>query len=614
MHVTPHQRRLARRAVSARRDLGRRGRELRALLRARREGRALPVRRPTAGASVQRIALRERTDYVWHGYLPERGPGSLRLPRARPLRARAGHRFNPHKLLLDPYAKRLRRRAALERRALRLHARHRSARTCRSTGATARRACRSAACSSPPSPGATTAARRPVARHGDLRGARARLHHAASRTCRAAARHLRRPGVARRSIEHLQRLGVTAVELLPVHAFVDDRHLVEQGLRNYWGYNTLGFFAPSCATAPPAKVKRVQDDGEDAARGGHRGDPRRGLQPHLRRQPPRARRCRFRGIDNAAYYRLVPERPRYYVDFTGCGNTLNLRASARAAADDGLAALLGRARCTSTASASTSPRRWRASCTTVDHLGGFFDAIRQDPVLCRVKLIAEPWDLGDGGYQVGNFPLGWAEWNGRYRDALRALLEGRRRHDRRVRAPAHRLAATSTAASRPAAARQHQLRHRARRLHAARPGLLQRQAQRGQRRGQPRRQRQQPLVELRRRRADRRRRRSSRCASARSATSWPRCCCRRACRCCWPATRSAARSAATTTPTARTTRSSWLDWTLTPERDALLDFVQPADPRCGARTRSFRRRSFFRGEPRRRRPKDVVWLQPDGRR
>ena len=182
--------------------------------------------------------------------------------------------------------------------------------------------------------------------------------------------------------------------------------------------------------------------------------------------------------------------------------------------------------------------------------------MRQDPVLNRVKLIAEPWDLGDGGYQVGNFPPGWAEWNDQYRDAMRALLEGRRRPDRRVRAAPHRLAATCTAATRPRPAREHQLHHRARRLHAARPGLLQREAQRGQRRGQPRRPRQQPVVELRRRRADRRSGdpRAARAAEAQLAS--PRCCCRRACRCCWPATRSAARRAATTTPTARTTRSA----------------------------------------------------------
>ncbi len=139
----------------------------------------------------------------------------------------------------------------------------------------------------------------------------------------------------------------------------------------------------------------------------------------------------------------------------------------------------------------------------VEDLGGFFDAIRQDPTLNQVKLIAEPWDLGHGGYQVGNFPLGWAEWNDRYRDGMRALLEGRRRADRRGRAAPHRLAGSLRLVGQ-APAREHQLRHRARRLHPARPGLLQREAQRGQRRGQPRRQQPQPVVELRRRGADRR--------------------------------------------------------------------------------------------------------------
>ena len=207
----------------------------------------------------------------------------------------------------------------------------------------------------------------------------------------------------------------------------------------------------------------------------------------------------FRGIDNAAYYRLVPSDPRYYVDYTGTGNTLNMRhpRTLQLLMDslrywvldmhvDGfrfdLAATLAR------------------ELHDVDRLSAFFDVIHQDPVISQVKLIAEPWDLGEGGYQVGNFPVGWAEWNGKYRDTIRRFWKG---DAGQVAELAYRLTGSSDLYEdgRPAPLRQRQLRHRPRRLHPARPRRLRRQAQRGQRRGQPRRHRRQPLLELRRRRA-----------------------------------------------------------------------------------------------------------------
>ena len=205
-------------------------------------------------------------------------------------------------------------------------------------------------------------------------------------------------------IDHLQRLGVTAVELLPVHAFVDDRHLVERGLRNYWGYNTIGFFAPEARYAASARSpSRVQDDGEDAALGRHRGDPRRRLQPHRRGQPARARRSRFRGIDNAAYYRLSPTTRATTWTYTGCGNTLNMQHPRV------LQLIMDSLRYWVTEMHVDGFRFDLASALArelhdVDRLGAFFDIIHQDPVLSQVKLIAEPWDLGEGGYQVGNFP------------------------------------------------------------------------------------------------------------------------------------------------------------------------------------------------------------------
>ena len=283
-------------------------------------------------------------------------------------------------------------------------------------------------------------------------------------------------------INHLKRLGVTAVELMPIHTFVDDRHLVEKGLRNYWGYNTIGFFAPEmryCAQGHmnefKTMVRKLHSAGIEVildvvynhtAEGNHFG-------PTLS----------FRGIDNAAYYRLVPDNPRYYTDYTGCGNTLNmmhprvlqlimdsLRYWVLEMHVDGfrfdLAAALAR------------------ELHDVDRLGAFFDIIHQDPVLSEVKLIAEPWDLGEGGYQVGNFPIGWTEWNGSYRDSIRRYWKGDDGDHGRSRLPDHGIE-RSLRERRQTAVCERQLRHRPRRLHAAGSRELQRQAQRGQSRRQP---------------------------------------------------------------------------------------------------------------------------------
>jgi glycogen operon protein len=227
-------------------------------------------------------------------------------------------------------------------------------------------------------------------------------------------------------ILHLKDLGITAVELLPVQFRVDDRHLVERGLGNYWGYNTLGFFAPeplySCYTFPldpirefKTMVRNFHAAGIEVildvvynhtAEGNHMG-------PTLS----------FRGIDNAAYYRLVPDESRYCMDYTGCGNSLNMR-NLRA-----LQLIMDSLRYWITEMhvdgfrfdlASTLARELHA----VDKLSAFFDIICQDPIISRVKLIAEPWDLGDGGYQVGNFPVLWSEWNAKYRDTVRRFWRG----------------------------------------------------------------------------------------------------------------------------------------------------------------------------------------------
>jgi isoamylase len=219
-----------------------------------------------------------------------------------------------------------------------------------------------------------------------------------------------------------RRRSSNTIELMPVHAFVDERHIAERGLRNAWGYNTLGFFAPEMRYSASGSskefktmVKTLHSAGFEviidvvynhSCEGNHLG-------PTLS----------FRGLDNASYYRLVEDGRRHYMDFTGCGNTLNLEHSrvlqmvmdslrywVEVMHVDGFRFDL-------------APALAREG-SEVERMGGFFSVIRQDPVLNRVKLIAEPWDIGAGGYQVGNFPLGWAEWNDHYRDGMRAYWKG----------------------------------------------------------------------------------------------------------------------------------------------------------------------------------------------
>ncbi|MCF5930307.1 glycogen debranching enzyme GlgX, partial [Xanthomonas perforans] len=222
-------------------------------------------------------------------------------------------------------------------------------------------------------------------------------------------------------IDHISSLGVTAVELLPVHAFVDDQYLLEKGLRNYWGYNTLGFFAPQ---ARYMSTRTVAEFKQMVARLHHAGlevllDV---VYNHTAEGNELGPTLSFKGIDNASYYRLADDR-RFYINDTGTGNTFDLTnvGALRMVMDslrywvqemhvDGfrfdLASILGRER------------------YGFDPSGSFLDAVRQDPVLSQTKLIAEPWDIGPGGYQVGNFPPGWVEWNDKFRDNVRAFWRG----------------------------------------------------------------------------------------------------------------------------------------------------------------------------------------------
>jgi glycogen operon protein len=385
------------------------------------EGVELAIFDPSGRRERRRIPLRERTDGVWHCYLPEARPGlAYGYYVLGPYKPEEGHRFNPHKLLIDPYAKdfvgRLRWNDALYGYTLG----HKKADLSMDR--------RESAPYMPKCRVLETAFtwgddRRPDIPWTDMviyelhvRGF-TMLHPEVPEPLRGTYAALACDPV----ISYLKQLGVTTVELMPVHAFIDDRRLVDLGLRNFWGYNTLGFFAPEMRYSASDKVKEFKTMVKALHAAGievlmdvvynHTCEGNQ-LGPTLS----------LRGIDNASYYMLAEDR-RFYADFTGCGNTVNLehprvlqmvmdslRYWAEEMHVDGfrfdLASALAR------------------EGGVVSHLGGFFDVIRQDPVLNRVKLIAEPWDLGWGGYQVGNFPSGWAEWNDRYRDGMRAYWKG----------------------------------------------------------------------------------------------------------------------------------------------------------------------------------------------
>jgi len=227
-------------------------------------------------------------------------------------------------------------------------------------------------------------------------------------------------------LAHLKALGVTTVELMPVHHFLNDRMLLGKGLRNYWGYNTLAFFAPELSYSSDRSgdgavrefktmVKRFHNAGFEVVLDVVYNHTAEGNQagPTLS----------FRGIDNLAYYRTVAEDPRRHIDYTGCGNTLNLMNP------HSLKFVMDSLRYWSTEMHIDGFRFDLASALgrglkEVDKLSAFFDILYQDPTLATAKLIAEPWDLGAGGYQVGNFPVGWMEWNGKFRDTVRRFWKG----------------------------------------------------------------------------------------------------------------------------------------------------------------------------------------------
>jgi isoamylase len=374
------------------------------------------------------VPLTERTAFNWHGYLPDVGPGRRYAYRVHgPWAPEEGRRFNAHKLLIDPYAKAIEGPVDWD-----------------------------AANVLPYVPGGADADLEPddeddaaaipkcvvidptfdwegdelpwtpwhetVIYEAHVRGF-TQLHPGVRDDLRGTYAGL----ASEEAIAHLRSLGVTAVELLPVHHIVDEHHLVQKGLRNYWGYSSIGYLAPHALYAATGRQGEQLREFKGLVKALHRAGIEVILDVvynHTAEGNHLGPMLAFKGVDNASYYRLVPEEPRYYMDFTGTGNSLNpvhpsvlrlimdsLRYFVIDCHVDGfrfdLAAALAR------------------EFYDVDRLSAFFDTIHQDPVLSQVKLIAEPWDVGPGGYQVGNFPILWTEWNGLYRDCIRDFWRGR---------------------------------------------------------------------------------------------------------------------------------------------------------------------------------------------
>jgi isoamylase len=375
---------------------------------------------------ADRMLLEEQTDMVWHGYLPDVRPGQLYGFRVYgPYDPVHGHRFNPNKIVLDPYAKAIGREISWGDEMWGYKIGDPQADLSfdeRDNAALAPLA----------------AVVDPAFTWGDDRPPNVPWHKTIIYELHVKGFTKLHPEVPERlqgtysglaseaALSYLRKLGVTAVELLPVHHFLDDRHLVDKGLSNYWGYNTLGFFAPagrySAADTPLDTVREFKT----MVRNLHAIGIEVILDVvynHTAEGNNMGPTCSFRGIDNASYYRLSPEDPRYYMDFTGCGNTFNMRnPRVLQLIMDSLRYWIAEMHVDGFRFdlASTLARELHE----VDKLGAFFDIIHQDPIISQVKLIAEPWDLGAGGYQVGNFPILWSEWNGKYRDCVRKFWKG----------------------------------------------------------------------------------------------------------------------------------------------------------------------------------------------
>ncbi|MCC9134795.1 glycogen debranching protein GlgX [Pontibacter silvestris] len=373
-----------------------------------------------------RIKLTERSHQVWHAYLPDVKPGQLYGYRVHgPYEPENGHRYNANKLLIDPYAKAIAGTIEWHDSLFGYELGHPDEDF--SFNETD---------SAPYIPKCVV-----VDHNYDWEGVKSpktpyyksiiyethvkgftKLHPDIPEEIRGTYAALAHPV----TINYLKELGITAIELMPVHHFVTDRYLMEKGLTNYWGYNSIGFFAPDVRYSSSGVFGEQVTEFKDMVKAMHK----EGIEVildvvynHTGEGNHMGPTLSFKGIDNASYYRLVEDNKRYYMDYTGTGNTLNanLPSVLRLIMDslrywitemhvDGFRFDL----------ASTLARELHE----VDRLSSFFDIIHQDPIISQVKLIAEPWDVGEGGYQVGNFPPGWTEWNGKYRDCIRDYWRG----------------------------------------------------------------------------------------------------------------------------------------------------------------------------------------------
>ena len=384
-----------------------------------------------ADGNERQFPLTEVTAFVWHGYLPGIGPGQHYGYRVDgPYAPSEGHRFNPAKLLVDPYAKALAGHVNWEAPVF-------GYAMSGDFDADLTRDDQDSAWGMPKSlvidPGfdwgdtkaPATPLHRSVIYEMHVKGF-TELHPEIDPKIRGTYAGVAHPA----AIAHLQQLGVTAVELLPVHAFVTDKRLADLGLTNYWGYNTLNFFAPEARYSSSGDQGGQVREFKEMVKGLHQ----EGIEVildvvynHTAEGNRLGPTLSFRGIDNVAYYRLVEGDQRFYMDYTGTGNTLNARNPQT------LQLIMDSLRYWVLEMHVDGFRFDLASALArelydVDRLSAFFDIIHQDPVLSQVKLIAEPWDIGEGGYQVGQFPVLWAEWNGRYRDAVRGFWRGEDRH------------------------------------------------------------------------------------------------------------------------------------------------------------------------------------------
>jgi isoamylase len=381
---------------------------------------------PEAKQASETIELPERTYQVWHGYFPDMRPGQLYGFRVHgPYEPAAGHRFNPNKLLLDPYAKAIGRDLIWDDRLFGYSLGHKDSDLSFDERDSADVAPLATVVDSAFTWGTDQPLRIPwensVIYEMHVKGF-TKLMPDVPEPLRGTYAGL----ASEAAIAHLVELGVTAVELLPIHYHVDERFLVERKRCNYWGYNSLGFFAPDPRYFSTSDPDRRLHEFKAMVRALHQAGIEVILDVvynHTAEGNQLGPTLSWKGIDNRSYYHLSPEDHRYYMDFTGCGNTPNTRhpRTLQLIMDslrywvtemhvDGfrfdLAATLGRTQ------------------LMVDHMSAFFSIIHQDPILSQVKLIAEPWDVGPGGYQVGNFPVLWAEWNGRYRDCVRKFWKG----------------------------------------------------------------------------------------------------------------------------------------------------------------------------------------------